>query len=1085
MLAKLTSRLVRMLFLVWMLLGSTFVFSQQRKISGKVTNANSGQPVPGATITIKGSNLATVSDGEGVFSITVSNDNAVLLISSVGFDVIEIAVNGKTSIEAVLKEKLSSLDEIVVTGYTTQKKKDLTGAVSVVDVNQMKAQPVASPVEALQGKATGVQIINDGAPGSTPQIRIRGFSTIGNNDPLYVIDGVPVEGKLSWLNQSDIESLQVLKDASSASIYGARANNGVVIITTKKGKNGAPPRVSFDTYVGTQAPRRETFPKMMNPQQFAEYLYTSFNNMNDPAQAPGQGSTTGSNYGTGSTPVLPEYLLAGKKTGHDITDADADPARYNYSRDGATFYQITKANQQGTNWFKEMTHNAPMQNYMLSVSGGGQSSNYAVSGGYLNQQGTIKYTGFERYTFRANTNFSALDNRLRIGENFQYAKTKSNGFGVNPNTAGSYQGEGSAVGFAYRMPTIVPVYDIMGNFAGTRGDKLSNSQNPMSMLYRAKDNYTFSNILLGNVFAEVDIIKGLVARTSFGLNYENWSSFSVNYPNPEHSEGSITSNSMSESYGWGSNWTWTNTLNYKKEIGNHNIALLAGTEAIKNTSRNISGGRNDFFILGNMDYYYLSAGSSNISNGSGGNIGSLYSIFGKVDYSYNSKYILSATLRRDGSSNFGPEHKYGTFPAFGVAWRASDENFMKDISWVNDLKLRVGYGVTGNQRIAQFQYLSLYRPALNESYYPITGSGLTSGVWQNSYSNPAIKWEELNSLNIGLDFTLLNNSIDGSIEWYNRDTKDMLYPVPKPAIAVGMGSSPFVNIGTMNNKGVEISVNYHYSKPNINDFTFDFGVNFSKNVNKITALAPSIPQQPYLGYRNLQVSILKPGQPFGAFYGYKMTGIYQDASELASGYTGARIGGPKYEDVSGPNGKPDGIIDAFDRTIIGNPHPDFIYSFSLNATFKKFDIVMFFNGSYGNDLYEVTRQFTDFGLFGGAISTRLLDAWSPTNKDSKIPSPYNKRPAYEMNSNSYYVLDGSFFRMRNLQLGYTFGENILGKYIRSARVYVSATNLFTLTKYTGMDPEVSQLSSTFSAPGVDSGIYPVSRQYLAGLSVTF
>ena len=306
MLVKLTSRLVRMLFLVWMLLGSTFVFSQQRKISGKVTNANSDQPVPGATITIKGSNLATVSDGEGIFSITVPNDNAVLLISSVGFDVIEIAVNGKTSIEAVLKEKLSSLDEIVVTGYTTQKKKDLTGAVSVVNVNQMKAQPVASPVEALQGKATGVQIINDGAPGSTPQIRIRGFSTIGNNDPLYVIDGVPVEGKLSWLNQSDIESLQVLKDASSASIYGARANNGVVIITTKKGKNGAPPRVSFDTYVGTQAPRRETFPKMMNPQQFAEYLYTSFNNMNDPAQAPGQGSTTGSIYGTGSTPVLPE-----------------------------------------------------------------------------------------------------------------------------------------------------------------------------------------------------------------------------------------------------------------------------------------------------------------------------------------------------------------------------------------------------------------------------------------------------------------------------------------------------------------------------------------------------------------------------------------------------------------------------------------------------------------------------------------------------------------------------------------------------------------------------------------------------------
>lgn len=1073
------------MLLLCMLLTGNFLLAQGKKVSGKVSNT-SGQPIQGATINVKGSTTGTVSDAAGAFTLNVPNEKSVLIITSVGFDPIEVSTSGRDFFDVSLKEKQGSLEEVVVTGYTTQKKKDLTGAVSVVNVNQMKSQPVASPVEALQGKATGVQIINDGAPGSTPQIRIRGFSTINNNDPLYVIDGVPVEGKLSWLNQNDIESLQVLKDASSASIYGARANNGVVIITTKKGKNGAPPRVTFDTYVGTQAPRKETFPKMMNPQQFAEYLYASFNNMNDPAQAPGLASTTGTNYGNGSTPVLPEYLLAGTKTGHDITAADADMSKYNYSRDPATFYQITKANQQGTNWFKEITRNAPMQNYMLSVSGGGQSSNYAVSGGYMNQQGTIKYTGFERYTFRANTNFSMFDNRVRIGENFQFARTRSNGFGVNPNTSGDYQGEGSALGFAYRMPTIVPVYDEGGNFAGTRGDKLSNSQNPMSILYRSKDNYTMSNLLLGNVYAEVDIFKGLVARTSFGLRYENYNSFSVGYPNPEHSEGSITSNSMSETAGYNNDWTWTNTLNYKRTFGKHNVNVLLGTEAIKNRFRSLSGGRNDFFILGNLDYYYLNAGSSNISNASSGNIGSLNSYFGKVDYIFDGKYILSGTLRRDGSSNFGPENKYGTFPAIGAAWRLSDENFMKGVSWINDLKLRVGYGITGNQRIATFQYQALFRANQSESYYPIAGgSSLSSGLWENSYPNPSIKWEELSSLNIGVDFSILDNAIDGSIEWYNRDTKDMLYPVPKPNVAVGMGSSPFVNVGTMNNKGIEINLNYHYNKPNANNFTFDFGVNFSKNVNKITALAPSIPEQPYLSYRNVQVSILKPGQPFGAFYGYKMIGIYQDASELASGYTGARVGGPKYADVSGPAGKPDGKIDAFDRTIIGNPHPDFIYSFSVNAAFKNFDIVMFFNGSQGNDLYEVTRQFTDFGLFGGAISTRLLDAWSPTNKDSNIPSPYNKRPAYEMNSNSYYVIDGSFFRMRNLQLGYTFGEKILGKNIKSLRAYISATNLFTLTKYTGMDPEVSQLSSTFSAPGVDSGIYPVSRQYLVGASITF
>lgn len=1060
------------------------VYAQDKTISGKIINAIDKQPVPGASISVKGTNKAVVSDQEGSFAIVVSNTNAVLVITSVGFEKIEVPLSGRSSIDVELKEKKEALEEIVVTGYTTQKKKDLTGAVAVVNMDQLKSQPVASPIEALQGKATGVHIINDGAPGATPQIRIRGFSTINNNDPLFIIDGVPFEGKLSWLGQSDIESMQVLKDASSASIYGARANNGVVIITTKKGKNGAPPRVTFETYVGTQVPRRESFPKMMNPQQFADYLYASFTNLNKPAQAPGQGSTTGTNYGTGTTPVLPEYLLAGTKTGHDVTAADADLAKYNYSRDPQTFYQIVKANQQGTDWFKEISTTAPIQNYMINVNGGGQASNYAVSGGYMNQQGTIKHTGFERYTFRANTNFQMFDNKVRIGENFQFARTRSNGVGVNVNTSGDYQGEGSAIGFAYRIQTIIPVYDEGGNFAGTRGDKLGNAQTPMALLYRAKDNYGISNTILGNVYVEADIFKGLVARTSFGLRYENYNSFGVNYPNPEHSEGSIVSNSMSEGSGYNNDWTWTSTLNYKRNFGKHNVGVLAGTEAIKNNWRFLSGGRNDYFVLGNLDYYYLDAGSANISNSSGGSLRSLYSLFGRVDYSYDSRYILSATLRRDGSSNFGPENKYGTFPAAGAAWRISGEKFMESATWINDLKLRVGYGVTGNQSIPAFNYLPRYSSAQNASYYPINGP-VASGVWQSNYDNPAIKWEEMRSLNVGLDFSLFNNAFDGSIEWYNRDTKDMLYPVPQPAAAVGQGTPPFINVGTMNNKGFELSLNYHYNKPNANDFTLDFGVNFSKNINQVTFLAPSVPEQPYLGYRNLQVSILKPGEVFGAFYGYKMIGIYQDAADVAAGYKDARIGGPKYADVSGPAGKPDGVVDTYDRTIIGNPHPDFIYSFSLNASFKKFDVVMFFNGSQGNDLYEVTRQFTDFGLFGGGISTRLLDAWSPTNTDSKIPSPYADRKGYEMNSNSYYVVDGSFFRMRNLQIGYTFGEKILGKYIKSVRAYVSATNLFTITKYTGMDPEVSQMSSTFSAPGVDSGIYPVSRQYLGGLSVTF
>jgi len=1054
-----------------------------RQITGTVKDA-AGSGLPGVSVIVKGTQTGTISDPDGKYLLDIPDGAVTLVFSFVGFGTQEATVSAsQTTLDLVLQTDEKALSEVVVIGYGTARKKDLTGAVSVVNVAQLKSQPVASPVEALQGKATGVHIINDGAPGSTPQIRIRGFSTINNNDPLFIIDGVPFEGKLSWLNQSDIESMQVLKDAASSSIYGARANNGVVIITTKKGKSDAPPMITFDTYFGTQVPRRETFPKMLNPQQFADYLYTSFNNLNDPANAPGQGSTTGTNYGNGSSPVLPEYLLAGNRTGHDVTSADADLSRYNYSRSLSTFYQITKANQQGTDWFREITTNAPMQNYQLSISGGGKSSNYAVSGGYMSQKGTIIHTGFERFTFRANTNFSLFNEKVRIGENFQYSRIRSNGVGVNPNTAGGYQGEGSPIGFAYRIQTIVPVYDEMGNFGGTRGDKLGNAQNPVAMLHRAKDDYGLSNNLLGNVFAEADIFKGLVARTSFGLRYENYSSFSVGYPNPEHSEGSVN-NSLSETHGYNSDWTWTNTLNYRRDFDKHTVGLLLGTEAIKTQFRDLTGSRNEFFVLGNLDYYYLSAGSSNINNNSNGYLSSLYSVFGRFDYAYDSKYLFSATLRRDGSSNFGSDSKFGTFPAVSAAWRISGESFMENSELVDDLKLRVGYGVTGNQRIPAFQYIPRYSASQNHSNYPITGS-LVSGVWQSNYDNPGIKWEELKSLNIGLDFTILKSAIDGSLEWYNRDTKDMLYPVPMPSAAVGMGSSPFVNIGTMNNRGVELSLNYHYDKSNASNFTFDAGFNISTNRNEITFLAPSVPEQPYLSYRNLQVSLLKPGEVFGAFYGYNMVGIYQNEGELQSGYPGARIGGPKYEDISGPDGVPDGKITVHDRTVIGNPHPDFIYSFSLNATYKNFDFLAFFNGSQGNDIYEVTRQFTDFGLFGGSISQRLLNAWSPSNPNSMVPSPYNQRPAYEMNSNSYYIQDGSFFRMRNLQVGYTFGNKMSGRYFKSLRAYASATNLFTLTKYTGMDPEVSQLSSTFSAPGVDSGIYPVSRQYLLGLSLTF
>jgi len=1049
----------------------------QTKITGKVIASDDKLPVVGATIKIKNGTGGTTTDANGTFSLNAKPTD-VLVISFIGYGGKEVTVGSQTSITVILQAENNNLTEVVVTGYSAQRKKDLTGAVAVVSMDLLKAQPAASAVEALQGKATGVQIVNDGAPGSTPQIRIRGNSTINNNDPLYVIDGVPFEGKLSWLNQNDIESMQVLKDASSASIYGARANNGVVIITTKKGISGAP-KITLDSYYGTQVPRRSSFPEMMNPQQYAQYVFDGYTNAGKPVAA-------GKNYGSGATPVLPEYLVAGLKLGQDVTAADADPTKYNYSRDPNLFYQITKANKEGTNWFREITEAAPVQNYQLSASGGGENATYAVSAGYLNQKGTIKYTDFKRYSFRSNTGISAFNKRVRFGENVQYSYTEGYGFGVNPNTPGGYQDQGSALGWAYRIPTIIPVYDIAGNFAGSRGSQLGNAENPLAFLYRAKDNINKNNFFFGNIFGEGDIIPGLVLKTNFGIRYENYNGLSMRYPNLEFSEGN-NSNNLNEYQGYNTEWTWTNTLNYTKVINEeHKISALIGTEAIRSRSRQLNGGRNDFFLLGNPDYYYLTTGSSNINNSSTGAVGSLFSVFGKLDYSFKDRYLASFTIRRDGSSNFGEANKYGNFPAVSAGWRVSEEEFMKDIKWITDLKLRGGYGETGNQRIPPYNYMNRYESSIANSAYAVGGgNGLTTGVRQNAYQNPDIKWEAVKSLNIGLDFTLWGGAIDGSVDWYNKKTTDMLYPVPLPSSVVGLGSSPFVNIGDMSNKGVEFNVAYHYGRNADSPFKFDVGLNFSKNNNEIVKLAPGIFNQVYGNYRSLQTSVLQEGSPLGSFFGYKTAGIYQSTADIQNNpsYAGARVGGLRYQDING-----DGVIDPKDRTIIGNPNPDFTYGINLNASYKNFDISAFLYGVQGNDIFEATRYFTDFPSFDGAKSVRLLNAWSPTNTSSLIPSSYAGASDLEFASSSYYIQKGSFLRLKNLQIGYSiptakvFGQN---SGISKLRVYVSTSNLFTITKYTGLDPEISQIVDTFTAPGVDQGVYPSPRQFLIGINVGF
>lgn len=1044
-------------------------------LSGKVTSAQ-GEALPGVTVMVKGTTHGTTTSADGSFTLNVPESSGILVFSFIGYTTVERAFTGPGTFHIRLADDRKALEEVVVTGYTTQRKKDLTGAVAVVDVQALKSQPAASATEALQGKAAGVNIVNDGSPGSTPQIRIRGYSTINNNDPLYVVDGVPYQGKVSWLNQNDIQSIQVLKDASAASIYGSRANNGVVIITTKQGKEG-PPQITFDSYVGTAAPRTETFPKFLTPMQYAQYLFQSYRNAGR-----NPGDYIGAMYGTGQEPMLPTYLIAGSAVGHNVTDADADPAKY--SNDPSRFYQITKANQAGTDWMRAIMDKGRTQSYQLGAAGGGKNATYSFSAGYQDQEGILQHTGFKRYSVRANTQFQAFNGRLRFGENILFSRTDGVGFATNNNNPGDYNAENNPISTVYKNQTIIPLYDIAGNFAGPRGSGLGDGRNSLAVLYRAKDNFNRENRLFGNLFAEATLLEHFTARTSFGVNLNNFNSQNITYPNLEAPTGSGT-NSYSATQGYGSQWTWTNTLAYKRSfLEKHELSLLAGSEAIRNTFRNLSGARNGFFLLGDQNYYYLNAGSSNISNSETGGINTLFSLFGRVDYAFQDKYLLSATLRRDGSSNFGAANRFGYFPAFSAAWRLSGEEFLQQTAWLQDLKLRFGYGETGNQNIPANNAIDVYQSLNTTSYYPINGTNsLVPGARQNQIGNPQLKWEALKSSNLGVDFAVLNGSIDGSLDVYRRTTSGMLFPVPLPSQAAGLASAPFVNAGNMRNQGMEAVVNYHYGLADNNGFRFDLGLNLAQNTNKIVQLAPGIENMALGNFRSLTTTIFQVGKPYGEFYGYQQAGIFQNAQQVAeSTQPGARIGGIRFADVN-----QDGKFSSADRTTLGSPLPKYTYGLNLNFFYKNFELTSFFYGSQGNKVYNQTKYFTDFQAFPSAASVRLLDAWSPTNTDSHIPSPSSLASPLEYQSSSYYIEDGSYFRLKNLQLGYSIPNALLGEKIglSKLRVYGSVTNLFTLTKYSGMDPEITQANQTFSLPGIDFGVYPNPRQFLVGINASF
>ncbi|MFN8345006.1 MAG: TonB-dependent receptor [Spirosomataceae bacterium] len=1065
----------------WMfllLLAPDSAHAQDRKVSGKVMTADG--PLPGASILLKGSNTGTSADGTGAFTINVKGANPVLVISAIGYKPQEVAVGNQSAINVKLEDDVNALTEVVVTGYTIDNRRETTGAVAIVRPKDLTVRPSGNVEQQLQGRVAGVTVVTNGQPGTTSQIRVRGFGSFGpagSNDPLYVVDGVPV-GTTDFLNPDDIETVTVLKDAAAASIYGARAANGVVIYTTKKGTKGAKKlSVSYDGMYGVTNPGPGQ--AMMNPTDFANWTWQAYKNSNVALSHP--------QFGTGSTPVIPDYINVGGRSGVVGTvDLAAEKAKYNVDPTAGAIYQVVRANKSGTDWYKAITRQAPLQRHSLGFSGGGENSRFYIGLGIFDQKGILLSNSLKRYSLRANSEFNVLKN-LRIGQNFQATYRQSLGLSGENGGQGISDDENDILQ-AFRMPSIIPVYDEFGGYAGTAAKGFNNPRNPVANQQGLLNNRAFNGNAFGNLYAEWDVIPGLTLRSSIGGRYDNsyfWNYGRLQYENSENNSAF----SYGEGSGWSFGWTLTNTANYKKTFGKHNVDVLAGQEALNTgRGRNMSAsGLNPFSTDINFVNMSTVAASGKVVNSGLFSGVNFYSLFGRVNYIYNDKYIVTAVVRRDGSSRFGANNRYGVFPAFSAAWRLSSEPFMKNLTWVSDLKIRGGYGTMGNSNpVDPNNQYSLFGTSIGRSGYDINGSNssISEGYYRTRIGNPNAKWETAVTQNIGFDGTFLNGKLDVILDLWRKDTKDLLLALPIPATNGFDAAAPSVNIGKMLNQGIDISV---ATRGRIGkDLGFDLTFTGGTLKNEITEIASG---QTYIstinpGYRGLTPIRNQLGHSISSFYGYKVKGLFQTAEEVKNAPTqdGAGIGRFRYEDLNG-----DGKITDADRTYLGSPVPKFTAGLVLGLNYKNFDLTAQLNGFFGNKIFNASKWFTDFfpSFQGAAISERVKDSWSPSNTGAKIPI-FETASNFSTNTqaNSFYVENGDYVRMQTVAVGYTMPSVLLNKLkLTKVRVFASTNNLFTLTKYQGLDPGVGgNVDTQF---GIDVGNYPVTRGWTVGLNVGF
>lgn len=1058
---------------VFMLAMSATAYGQaQIPVTGTVTSS-SGTPLPGVTVRVQGTNVRAVTNSAGKYSVSAPAD-AVLTFSFVGQRPVQLTVAGRGTIDVTMAQ-IPYLEEVVVTGYTEQRRGDITGGVATVDVASASRPTTASVINRLDAEVPGVTVAASGSPGARSTVRIRGISSFQNNDPLYVIDGTPVQDSyVNFLNPNDITSIQVLKDASAASIYGSRASNGVILIeTTKKGIAG-PPRTTLRVRTGRQTPVRGYDDILLtNSLDYFKVVKASYDNAG--LAIP---DAVKQIFGDPNNPTVPAYIFAEKGTATAFDQfgrpTAVDMSKYSYPRN------LIIPGSTGTDWWKAVFGPAYVGDYNMDVAGGSADNAYRVSFNYYDQQGTAIFNRFKRGSVRVNTSFNR--GKLNFGENIALAIDRQRG-GI-PNDPGSYS-EDNIVGKSVLLQPVIPVYDVNGNFAGGKCCLLGNQFNPVHIADATKNDITKNNRVFGNMFAGLDITEALSfkSRLGFSLAENAFSGFGT--PFPEQAEATFT-NSINENSNNSTDWGWSNTLTWVKAMRQHRFNVLLGQEASGTNNRFITASMSNLLNTDiNSRYIQDPLGDASTKNVfSSGGKSALASFFGKADYNYADKYVASFTVRRDGSSRLAPGHQWGTFPAAGLGWRISNEGFLANNNVFNDVMLRFGWGVTGNQLIPPGRILSVFGGDRGDTYYDVAGvnTGIVAGYRQASLGNSDLKWEENRSTNIGTDMVLFGGRLDLVVDVYRRATNNLLFNPQTPATA-GVAAAPIVNVGKMRNTGIDFSIGHRATSWNA---TLN-GSHYKNTIVSINGVQDFFYGPIATRYGNQVIN--KVGHPIGAFYGWIADGFFNDDADVAAHATqdGAAPGRIKFRDVNG-----DGKVDLNDRTIIGSPHPDFTAGLDLGARRGNWDIATTFFSSIGNDIFDVQKEFYVFRNFQTNVRKDLLaNSWTPDHKNAKYPR-LDQNDIYSHAISSFYVEDGSYVRLRNLQIGYTIPQSMTRYLPRNSRVYAQGENLFTITGYDGLDPVLPAANVNGAAGdirdqymGVDRGSYPASRTFSIGFSTSF